>query len=679
MEQSCTREGGGVDEEEKGFTCAGVSQKRKGDDLVGGSSEDVFKNIEIPKDFADKIWEYGISLDGEDAIQCNCDDVITGGLYRFLYHLAGTEHGGEGYGGGGDEEEEKGCTCVGVGEKRKGEEVGGDGSSEDVFIFKKSRDGSKDKRMEILKEEADQAIASFFYNNGIPLKVVESESFIAMIDMISRYGVGFEPPSVEDLRGKYLTENVRLTNESLEEHRSVWKKTGCSIMVDGWTDKKKRSILNLLVNSLKGTFFLKSVDASDMLESPEKLFKMMDDIVEEVGEDNVVQIVTDVTPYYKAAGKMLMEKRTRLYWTPCATHCIEMMLNDYEKIPIYEEIITKGKKITTFIYSRSSLITLLHKFTKGVGLVRQGITRCVTSYLTLGRLYEKNEALRKMFTSKEWTSSQFAKTSVGKYAEDVVLDKVFWENVMICLNGANPLVDVLRLVNSIDEPATGFIYKAKEQAKEEIQRNLSKGGIESFVPLWEIIDERWDKQLHSPLHAAGYFLNPQIHYRPGFRDDIKVKDGLHHCIARMVADPEERAKIETQLDVFDKQANILGHPLAVMTVGDEIPSNWWSTFGDGLPELQKFACRVLSLTCSSYGDLRNQRAFKMVHAKKRNLLRQKTHNDDVFVMANIKLAEKKQAGGSVELNLDGNGDNEDEDEDEHEDGDDDLVSVRCDF
>ncbi|MCI61438.1 hypothetical protein A2U01_0082695, partial [Trifolium medium] len=25
--------------------------------------------IEIPKDFADKIWKYGISLDGEDAIQ----------------------------------------------------------------------------------------------------------------------------------------------------------------------------------------------------------------------------------------------------------------------------------------------------------------------------------------------------------------------------------------------------------------------------------------------------------------------------------------------------------------------------------------------------------------------------------------------------------------------------------
>ncbi|PNX62104.1 HAT family dimerization domain containing protein, partial [Trifolium pratense] len=50
---------------------------------------------------------------------------------------------------------------------------------------------------------------------------------------------------------------------------------------------------------------------------------MMDDIVEEVGEENVVQVVTFISPAFKAAGEMLMAKRTRLYWTPCATHCIE--------------------------------------------------------------------------------------------------------------------------------------------------------------------------------------------------------------------------------------------------------------------------------------------------------------------------------------------------------------------
>jgi len=130
--------------------------------------------------------------------------------------------------------------------------------------------------------------------------------------------------------------------------------------------------------------------------------------------------------------------------------------------------------------------------------------------------------------------------------------------------------------------------------------------------LQEIIDERWDKQFHSPLHAAGYFLNAQYHYSPGFRDDVKVKRGLQHCITRMVTDHEERSKIEIQLDDFDKQANQFGHPIAVITADKEIPPIWWASLVDGQPELQKFAIRILSLTCSCYGGFPLQDAFEMV-------------------------------------------------------------------
>jgi hypothetical protein len=132
------------------------------------------------------------------------------------------------------------------------------------------------------------------------------------------------------------------------------------------------------------------------------------------------------------------------------------------------------------------------------------------------------------------------------------------------------------------------------------------------MPLPDLIDKRWDEQLDSPLYAAGYFLNPQFHYSPGFRDDINVKRGLDHCITRMVADPEERSKIKSQLDDFDKQANIFGHPIPVVTADEEIPPIWWASSIDGQPELQKFAIRVLSLTCSSYDDEPNKRALEMV-------------------------------------------------------------------
>jgi hypothetical protein len=179
----------------------------------------------------------------------------------------------------------------------------------------------------------------------------------------------------------YLNKQVEATKLILEEHKAVWKKTGCTIMTDGWTGRRRRTILNFLVNSPKGTVFLKSIDASDITKTADKVFKMMDKVVDEIGEENVVQVVTDNATNYKAAGELLMQKCKHLYWTPCAAHCIDFMLEDFEKnIPLHKETIAIGKRITTYIYSRTSLMSLLHHFTKGGDLIRHAaeVTRFVT-------------------------------------------------------------------------------------------------------------------------------------------------------------------------------------------------------------------------------------------------------------------------------------------------------------
>ncbi|XLS66709.1 hypothetical protein HN51_017732, partial [Arachis hypogaea] len=42
-----------------------------------------------------------------------------------------------------------------------------------------------------------------------------------------------------------------------------------------------------------GTMFLKSIDVSDYVKIGQKLFELLDDVVEKIGEHNVVQVVTD--------------------------------------------------------------------------------------------------------------------------------------------------------------------------------------------------------------------------------------------------------------------------------------------------------------------------------------------------------------------------------------------------
>jgi hypothetical protein len=150
------------------------------------------------------------------------------------------------------------------------------------------------------------------------------------------------------------------------------------------------------------------------------------------------------------------------------------MLEDFEKkIPIHQETIPKGRRITTYIYSRTFLITLLQHFTDGKDLVRPGLTRFATSYLTLRCLYENKGSLIRMFTSDQWKTSKFASSRDGKSVEDVVLDKEFWKGIVICLKGANPLIKVLRMVDSDEKPTMGFIYEAMDGAKETIQKEFN--------------------------------------------------------------------------------------------------------------------------------------------------------------------------------------------------------------
>ena len=166
--------------------------------------------------------------------------------------------------------------------------------------------------------------------------MAKSEEFIAMLDLVSRHGLGFKPPSYHEIKVKYLKEEVQNTFLALQAYRDEWKKIGCTTMIDGWTDKKRRTIINFLVNNPKGTVFLKSIDASAISKTAEK----------EVGEENVIQVVTDNAANYKAAGHLLMTKRKRLLWTSCVAHFVDLMLEDYEKkIPNHEETIPKGKKL----------------------------------------------------------------------------------------------------------------------------------------------------------------------------------------------------------------------------------------------------------------------------------------------------------------------------------------------
>ena len=57
---------------------------------------------------------------------------------------------------------------------------------------------------------------------------------------------------------------------------------------------------------------MNSIDAFDIITNGELMFKYLDNMVEEIGEENVVQVITDNTSNYVNAGMRLYGKKEKI-------------------------------------------------------------------------------------------------------------------------------------------------------------------------------------------------------------------------------------------------------------------------------------------------------------------------------------------------------------------------------
>ncbi|KAK3228897.1 hypothetical protein Dsin_000778 [Dipteronia sinensis] len=207
------------------------------------------------------------------------------------------------------------------------------------------------------------------------------------------------------------------------------------------------------------------------------------------------------------AAKMLKVKMTSIFWSSCATHTINLMLEGIGKLPKFKNTLEKAKSFTIFIYAHHMTLVLMRTFKRKRDIVRPGVTRFASAFLTLQSLLEKKDKLRALFTSTDWEKCKWSKSVKRKAAYNTVLSTIFWNGVKYCLRVFSPLVRVLRLVDRDRKPSMRFLYGELKKAKEEIRVGLKN--IESnYRPIFEIIDEKSKGRFDSPLHLAAYVLNP---------------------------------------------------------------------------------------------------------------------------------------------------------------------------
>ena len=105
--------------------------------------------------------------------------------------------------------------------------------------------------------------------------------------------------------------------------------------------------------------FLKAVDCEGQVKDGPFIANILIEAIEQVGARNVVQVITDNAKNCRAAGLLVEERYQHIFWTPCAVHSFNLMLQKIGKsIQWIKEIYAEAEDIQMFITN--------HHMTQGI-------------------------------------------------------------------------------------------------------------------------------------------------------------------------------------------------------------------------------------------------------------------------------------------------------------------------
>lgn len=128
----------------------------------------------------------------------------------------------------------------------------------------------------------------------------------------------------------------------------------------------------------------------------------------------------------------------------------------------------------------------------------------------------------------------------------LVVSMSFWDILEDCLRASQPIMQVLRLVDSDEKLVMGYIAQAIGKAVIAIKEKFRNRANE-YEPILTILDRQLNMHFSRPSCGARAFLNPVVYYNE--RDDPKSKvvdvheSSFQDCVEVMVKDKKERMEI----------------------------------------------------------------------------------------------------------------------------------------
>ncbi|KAL1190553.1 hypothetical protein V5N11_032833 [Cardamine amara subsp. amara] len=178
-----------------------------------------------------------------------------------------------------------------------------------------------------VRDQLDQEIARMFYTTGLPFNLAINPHFIRSYQFAASNKIdGYVPPVYNKLITTLLVQARNSVDKLMQPLKLTWKEKKSDDCVK-WleSDPTRKPLINFMANSETGPIFIKTVNCFGEVKDKFFISNLMKEVINEVGCQNIVQIITDDAANCKAAGEIIEGLFPQIYSRPCVVHTLNIL------------------------------------------------------------------------------------------------------------------------------------------------------------------------------------------------------------------------------------------------------------------------------------------------------------------------------------------------------------------
>ena len=180
----------------------------------------------------------------------------------------------------------------------------------------------------------------------------------------------------------------------------------------------------------------------------------------------MVQVVTDNASNCRRMGRLLKEEFPTIVWTPCASHCLDLLMEDVGKLKWVKKVVRQAKSIVTFFTVKVKVLAMFREHSS-LELKKPSSTRFAYMWLLMERLYEVKSVLRQMVVSTLWNDWEEHEDEDARAMQRLCLREEFWQSVRMIVIAITPFYRVLRMTDC-EGSTMGLLVHFFRAALEEV-------------------------------------------------------------------------------------------------------------------------------------------------------------------------------------------------------------------